>query len=67
MHDLAVFGPHQNPRAGLEGAVLVHKVEKEKLAELVAAESGQGINLSHEVLMLEDVVSVPVDCLEEGL
>jgi hypothetical protein len=67
MHHLAVLSAHQEASAGRDGGKLVHEVEEEDFLEGVPTEFGKGINLGHEVLVLEFVLSVPLYAVIEAL
>lgn len=67
MHYLAVFTAHQEAGAGRHSGELVHEVEEEDLLEGVTTQFGQGIDLAHEVLVLEFVLGVPLDTVVEAL
>jgi len=67
MQNFTLGSSNENPSAGLESGVLIHKVEEEDLFERQVAQLGNRINFCHEILIFELVFGKPFNSAVEPL
>lgn len=60
MHNNSIRVPDQEAGAGSKGGEFIGEVVEEDFFKGITTEFGEGINLCHEILMLELIFSVPL-------
>ncbi len=66
MNDCSLRILNQYTGAGFESWELIHEIKKEQFIEWQSTQFSNGIYFSHEILMDEFVLSVPLDTIVEA-